>query len=116
MLDLTGNPQLELCRADIDAVLLRMPRLGLLLLGKWPGCTAAMDWRTGGPTIQMLLLSSTARPQVAERSMAQLIFRSSPSASNGHCCRAAPPHTLPCRLGGGAGVAGAAAASAGGGL
>lgn len=60
VLDLTGNPQLELCRPDVDAVLLRMPRLGLLLLGKWPGCTAAMDWRTGGPgqVVRVAWLSS----------------------------------------------------------
>lgn len=48
VVELSQNPQLELCRADVEAALLPMPRLGLLLVGKWPGCTAALDWRTGG--------------------------------------------------------------------
>jgi hypothetical protein len=47
VLDITQNPQLELARPDVDCALLQMPKLGLLLLGKWPGCTAAMDWHTG---------------------------------------------------------------------
>lgn len=51
VLDLSQNPALELSRADAEGVLLRMPCLGLLLLGKWPGCTATMDWRTGGAVV-----------------------------------------------------------------
>ena len=47
VLDLSLNPHLEMSRADVEGTLLRMNRLGLLLLGKWPGCTAALNWRTG---------------------------------------------------------------------
>ena len=52
VLDLSLNPHLQLSRADVEGTLLRMHRLGLLLLGRCPGCTAPLNWRTGGSHCQ----------------------------------------------------------------
>lgn len=74
VLDLSSNPALELSRHDVTAVLSRMPRLSLLLLGKQAaldlplgaGITAAgmhgLEWRT--PSVAALVALGQALPQL----------------------------------------------------
>jgi hypothetical protein len=75
VLDLSSNPALELSRQDVQAILSRMPRLSLLLLGKQAaldlppgmGITAAglpggLEWRT--PSVAALVALGQALPHL----------------------------------------------------
>lgn len=75
VVDLSSNPALELSRHDVEAVLSRMPRLSLLLLGKQaaldlpPGATVTgagmpggLEWRT--PSVAALVALGQALPHL----------------------------------------------------
>lgn len=78
VLDMSSNPALELSLHDVHAVLSRMPRLSLLLLGKQAaldlppgvGITAAgmpggLEWRT--PSVAALVALGQALPHLQVR-------------------------------------------------